>query len=75
LSVVAAGYARCPDCGYEFPPPERSKHDAKASEAGILSGQVTTTRHLVQDVFYMVHKKRGAPDDAPRTMRFDCKVG
>ncbi|MCL6645788.1 MAG: DEAD/DEAH box helicase, partial [Dehalococcoidia bacterium] len=75
LSVVAAGYARCPDCGYEFPPPERSKHDAKASEAGILSGQVTTTRHLVQDVFYMVHKKRGAPDYAPRTMRFDCKVG
>jgi DNA repair protein RadD len=75
LSVVAAGYARCPDCGYEFPPPERQKHDAKASEAGILSGQVTTTKYPVRDVFYSVHKKRGAPDDAPRTMRVDYKVG
>jgi DNA repair protein RadD len=74
-SVIAAGYARCPDCGYEFPPPERQKHDAKASEVGILSGQVTTTRYAVRDVFYSVHKKRGAPDGAPRTMRVDYKVG
>jgi DNA repair protein RadD len=74
-SVIAAGYARCPDCGYEFPPAERGKHDAKASSAGILSGQVTTTRYVVEDVFYSVHKKRGAPDDAPRTMRVDYKVG
>jgi len=74
-SVIAAGYARCPDCGYEFPPPERGKHDAKASSAGILSGQVTTTRYIVQDVFYSVHQKRGAPEDAPRTMRVDYKVG
>jgi DNA repair protein RadD len=74
-SVIAAGYARCPDCGYEFPPPERGKHDAKASEAGILSGQVTTTKYAVRDVFYSVHKKRDAPDDAPRTMRVDYKVG
>lgn len=75
LSVVAAGYARCPDCGYEFPPPERQKHDARASEAGILSGQVTTTKYSVRDVFYSVHRKRGAGDDAPRTMRVDYKVG
>ncbi len=74
-SVIAAGYARCPDCGYEFPPPERTKHDAKASEAGILSGQVTTTKYSVRDVFYSVHKKRGAPEDAPRTMRVDYQVG
>jgi DNA repair protein RadD len=26
-------------------------------------------------VFYTVHKKRDAPDDAPRTMRVDYKVG
>jgi DNA repair protein RadD len=73
--LIAAGYARCPDCGYEFPPPERTRHDAKASEAGILSGQVTTTRYVVRDVFYSVHHKRGAPDDAPRTMRVDYQVG
>jgi DNA repair protein RadD len=74
-SVIAAGYARCPDCGHEFPPPERGKHDAKASSAGILSGQVTTTSYTVRDVFYSVHRKRGAPEDAPRTMRVDYKVG
>lgn len=75
LSVIAAGYARCPDCGYEFPPPERSQHDAKATSAGILSGQVTNTKYAVQDVFYRVHHKRGAADDAPKSMRVDYKVG
>jgi DNA repair protein RadD len=74
-SVIAAGYARCPDCGYEFPPPERQKHDAKATEAGILSGQVTTTKYAVRDVFCSVHTKRGAGPDAPRSMRVDYKVG
>ena len=75
LALIAAGYATCPQCGYVFPPPERTKHEAKASEAGILSGQVTTTKYQVQDVCYSVHTKRGAPDDAPKTMRVDYKVG
>ncbi|GIW81363.1 MAG: hypothetical protein KatS3mg105_3170 [Gemmatales bacterium] len=74
-SVIAAGYARCPDCGYEFPPPERQKHEAKASDAGILSGQATTTRYQVHDVCYSVHSKRGAGEDAPKTMRVDYRVG
>jgi len=74
-AVIAAGFARCPQCGYEFPPPERQKHDAKASEAGILSGQVTTTHFRVQDVYYSVHTKRGASEDAPKTMRVDYRVG
>lgn len=74
-SIIAAGYARCPDCGYEFPPPERGKHDAKASEAGILSGQVTTEEFAVDGVFYSVHTKRGASEDAPKSMRVDYKIG
>lgn len=74
-AVIAAGYARCPQCGYEFPPPERTKHDAKASEAGVLSGQVTTTKYRVHDVIYSVHTKRGASEDAPKTLRVDYKVG
>lgn len=74
-SVVAAAYTTCPDCGYVFPPPDRHQHDATATEAGVLSGQVTTTRYAVSDVFYSVHIKRGAGDDAPRTMRVDYKVG
>jgi DNA repair protein RadD len=75
LAVIAAGYSVCPQCGYEFPPPERSKHDAKASEEGILKGQVTTTQYQVRDVYYSVHTKRGASADAPKTMRVDYRVG
>ncbi len=74
-AVIAAGYAICPQCGYEFPPPERRKHEAKATEAGILSGQVTTTKYTVQDAFYSVHVKRGAAEGDPNTMRVDYKVG
>jgi DNA repair protein RadD len=73
--VIAAGYAICPQCGFEFPPPERQKHEAKASEAGILSGQVTDTEFNVQDISYSVHTKRGAPPDAPRTMRVTYRLG
>lgn len=74
-AVIAAGYATCPQCGFVFPPPDRMKHDGKATEAGILSGQVTTSKFKVQDVYYSIHKKRGADDDAPRSMRVDYKVG
>ena len=74
-SIVAAGYAACPDCGYVFPPPDRQPHEAKASDAGILSGQVTTTTYRVSDVYYGVHTKRGASEDDPKTMRVDYKVG
>jgi DNA repair protein RadD len=74
-AVIAAGYATCPECGYVFPPPERQKHDPKASEAGILSGQVTDTEYEVQDVTYSIHAKRGAPEDAPKTFRVDYRLG
>lgn len=74
-SVVAAGYANCPDCGYEFPPPERGKHETKASEEGVLSGQVSLTRYSVTDVYYSVHTKRDADEDAPKTMRVDYQIG
>ena len=74
-AVIAAGYSVCPQCGYVFPPPERQKHEAKASEAGILSGQVTTTKYQVQDALYSVHTKRGASEDDPKTLRVDYRVG
>ena len=63
---MAAGYARCPECGYEFPPPERHQHDARASTAGVLSGQVIDTEYEVLDIRYSVHIKRDAPPDAPQ---------
>lgn len=74
-AVIAAGYAVCPQCGYEFPPPERQKHEAKASEAGILSGQVTDVEYEVHDIAYSVHTKRDAPPDAPKSMRVDYRLG
>lgn len=74
-ALIAAGFATCPQCGYVFPPPERQQHDPKASEAGILSGQVTTTKFRVEDVYYGIHTKRGASEDAPHTLRVDYRVG
>ena len=40
-----------------------------------MSGQVTTTKYRVEDVFYGVHTKRGASADAPKTLRVDYRVG
>jgi len=74
-SVIAAGYSVCPDCGYEFPPPERNPHEKEASSASVLSGEVTNTAYEVQDVTYYVHTKRGADEDAPKTMRVEYQVG
>ena len=73
--LIHAACGRCPDCGYEFPPPQRQKHDATATTAGVLSGAVTVTEYPVRSVWYSVHVKRDAPPDAPRTMRVDYEVG
>ena len=73
-SVIATGYAVCPDCGFEFPR-QSSKHEPKASSAGILTGQVTETTYPVRAVRYYVHAKRGAPPDAPRSMRVEYQLG
>ena len=74
-ALMHAAYSTCPECGYEFPPPEREKHDAKASGAGILSGQTTDTEYDIEDVAYYVHVKRGASHDHPKTMRVDYQIG
>ena len=74
-ALIAAGYATCPQCGYIFPPPERQMHDGRASSAGILSDQVTTTEHAVQETHYGVHVKRDAPPDHPQTMRVEYRIG
>ncbi|MBN2447717.1 MAG: DEAD/DEAH box helicase [Phycisphaerae bacterium] len=74
-AVIHAAYGICPECGYEFPPPQREQHDHQASTAGILSGEVTETEYEVQEVYYSVHVKRDAPEDHPRTMRIDYRVG
>ncbi len=74
-ALIATGYSTCPDCGYEFPAPERANHDATASTEEVLSGQGTTEQYAVRDVQYRVHTKRGADENAPKTMRVDYRVG
>jgi len=74
-AVIHAAYATCPECGHEFPPPERERHDHQASTAGILSGEVTETEYDVSEVYYSVHHKRDAPPEHPRTMRVDYRCG
>ncbi|MEZ4651964.1 MAG: DEAD/DEAH box helicase family protein [Candidatus Eisenbacteria bacterium] len=73
--IVAAGFARCPNCGHQFPPPKHRPLESKASRAGILSGEVATETIEVLGVEYSVHRKRGAPDDAPRSLRVEYKIG
>ena len=74
-AVIAAGYAVCPECGYEFPPRDRERHDREASTAEILSGETTETEYEVQDTHYGIHTKRGADEDHPRTLRVEYQVG
>ncbi len=72
--VMAAGCRLCPACAFEFPAPE-VKHDAEASTESILSGEKTTEVHKVDKVTYRAHLKKGADENAPRTMRVDYHVG
>ena len=77
-AVIAVGFTVCPECNYEWPekaPPERKKHDAAASDEGILTGQHTDRVCEVQQVFYSLHHKKGADEHTPRTMRVDYQLG
>jgi len=75
LALIAAGYATCPQCGHAFPPPERQEHDTRASTVAVLSGEVTVETYPVREVVYSVHVKRNAPEDHPRSMRVDYRIG
>ena len=74
-AVIHAAYSVCPECGHEFPPPQREKHEREASTAGVLSGEVTESEFAVMETHYSIHVKRDAPEDHPRTMRVDYRVG
>ncbi len=74
-ALIAAGYAACPQCGFEFPERQKAKHDPNASTASVLSGEVTVAEHPVRETYYSVHVKRDAPPDHPRTLRVDYLVG
>ncbi len=74
-ALIHAAYAVCPECGFEFPAPNKSRHEAKADTAAVLTGEIEDNEYSVQDVFYAVHTKRGADENTPRTMRVQYQVG
>jgi DNA repair protein RadD len=74
-SLIHAAYRNCPNCGYEFPEPERNNIDTKADTSSILSGEIEDNTYQVKDIFYYVHTKRGADEDAPKTMRIEYEIG
>ena len=66
----------CPECGYAFPNEDaKDKHDSKAADLPVLTGQTVDTEYPVMSVRYMVHQKRGADPDAPRSMRVEYRIG
>ena len=75
LALIHAAYQTCPDCGYEFPPPERNNIQSSASTSGVLSGQIDYTPYDVLDTWYAVHEKRYADPNTPKTMRIDYRIG
>jgi len=74
-ALIAPAYSICPQCGQEFPPPERKKHESQATNAGVLSGQVSDAEFEVRDITFSVHIKKDADDDAPKTMRVNYRLG
>ena len=74
-AVIHAAYSVCPECGHAFQPPEREKHEDKASTAGILTGQVQDTEYKVYDTRYSVHFKRNADPGTPPTLRAEYELG
>jgi DNA repair protein RadD len=67
-ALVHAAYRVCPECGFEFPKPEK-KHAGKHSQEAILSGEIEVVETEVDQVFYRLHTKRNAPEGAPQTMK------
>jgi DNA repair protein RadD len=74
-SLIHAAYRNCPECGYEFPPPETSNIETKADTSSILSGEIEDNTYQVRDIYYSLHTKRGADEDHPKTMRIEYEIG
>lgn len=69
--LCPVGCRLCPDCGHGFPDPDRAMPDAEADqESPILSPKYETPiARKVRWATYHAHTKKGAPEDAPKTLR------
>lgn len=59
--ICATAIRECIDCGYEFPEPERIKHDARVNGAAVMSGNSRVKAHDITEVQYAEHRKEGRP--------------
>lgn len=66
--AVAVGCRECP-CGFQFPPPERTRHDDEADETSKVLAE--PERWSVVSAELRRHKKRNAEPGAPETLRVD----
>ena len=73
--MVPTAVMACPSCGFEFPPKELARHGEQAGDLPVLSAETSLTWHEVSSVSYYVHRKAGAPDDHPRTLRVEYHIG
>jgi DNA repair protein RadD len=60
-AIIATGHRACPDCGYEFPPPEIKVTDSH-KEAPLLASQIKPETLTVMSTGYYRHTKAGRPD-------------
>lgn len=74
-ALIHAAYQVCPDCGAKLPPPAKPIHGYRADGTPIMSGEVTDDVYAVTNVFYSEHKKKGADDSIPKTLRVEYQVG
>jgi DNA repair protein RadD len=79
-AIVALGYAKCPECGSAFEREAGPRHEATASDAEVISGgggsgAVAEEWFEVFGTKYASHTKKGAPDEAPKTLRVDYDCG
>lgn len=56
MALLATAVRECPDCGYEFPPPEPALEQT-ASDAAIMSDEKHIDRYEVDKVTYHTHVK------------------
>jgi DNA repair protein RadD len=71
--LISAGFATCPQCGHQFATWQRL-HAPQASYEPILTGESATRWYRVQGVAYSVHRKHGAAEDAPKSLRVDYRI-
>lgn len=74
-AVVAAAMSVCTECGAEFEVVTPPAHRGTADGYEPLSGKVSTETVAVDRVEYRVHRKKGAAESHPKTLRVTYTLG